>query len=65
VTDEAFENNILDIAVASVGLDHHHLVGVPGVNVLVDHVRYCSARTKRADGATSAPVTIDVLDLEI
>ena len=37
--DEVVELTVLDSAAAAVGLDHEHLVGFPGVDVLIDDVR--------------------------
>jgi len=65
VTDEVLENNIFDVAAATVRLDHHHLVRFPGVDVLVYNGGDGGVSTERAHGAAATPVTVDVLDQDI
>jgi len=65
VTDEILENNIFDVAAATIRLYHHHLVRFPSVDVLVYNGRDGSISAKRAHGAATAPVAVDILDQDI
>ena len=63
-------NEIVELAVAhgswpAIRLNHEHLVGFPGVNVLVNDVRNGSIHSQGANGASTRPVTKGVLDENI
>lgn len=65
MADEVLENDIFDIAAATIGLDHHHLVRFPGVDVLVYYGGDGGVSAERAHGAAAAPVAVDVLNQDI
>ena len=61
-TNEVLEKDILDIAAASVALDHVHLVRIPGVDVAVGDVANINIGAKGAHGTAATPVAVDVFD---
>jgi hypothetical protein len=65
LTDEILENNIRNSATATIALDHHHLVRIPGVYVLVGDVADIRVCPKGAHAATTAQVTVDVLHEDV
>lgn len=65
LTDEIFENNIRNCTAATIALDHHHLVRVPGVDVSVGDVADIRVCSKGAYGATTAYITVDVLHKDV
>lgn len=48
MADEVFEVTVGDAAAAAVGFDHEHLVGCPGVDVVVSYVGYVFCWVKSA-----------------
>lgn len=61
-TNKVLENDIFDRATSAIGLDHHHLIGRPGVDITIENVANISVCPKRANGRATAPVTINVLN---
>ncbi len=62
VTDEVLESDVLDVAVTSVRLDHHLLVGILSIDVGVGNGGDGCSRAEGSNGTSSAPVAVDVLD---
>jgi hypothetical protein len=62
LTDEVLKKEILDVATASVALDHVHLVGLPGVDVAVGDVTDVDVGAQGSHGTAATPVAVDVLD---
>lgn len=61
-TNEVLQDNVRYGAATTIALDHVHLVGGPGVDVAVSDVADVNVGGKRAHGATTAPVAVDVLN---
>lgn len=64
-TNEVLKNDVGYIARATIALDHHHLVRVPGVDIAVDNVADVGAGTEGSDGTSATGVAVDVLDQEV
>jgi hypothetical protein len=64
-TNEVLKDCVFEGPAAAVGLDHHHLVGRPGVDITVENVADVGVCPERADGTAAAPVAVDVLDQDI
>lgn len=64
-TNEVLKDCILECPAAAVGLDHHHLVGRPGVDITVENVADIGVCPERADGTAAAPVTVDIFNQDI
>ena len=62
MTNEVLKQDVLDESATSVGLDHHHLVRRPRVNVRVLNVLHRSTSTQGTDSAATAPVAVDVFN---
>ena len=65
VADEVLEDAILDVAVTTVGLDHHLLVRVLSVDVGISDGRDSRPRAKRTDGTSSTPIAVNVLNEQV
>lgn len=65
VTDEVLEARVLEDAITAVVLDHHHLVGVDGVDVAVGDVGDGGVSAEGADSTAARPVAEDVLDKNV
>jgi hypothetical protein len=65
LTDEVFKKEVLDVATASVALDHVHLVGRPGVDVAVGDVADVDVGAEGSHGTATTRVAVDVLDEDI
>lgn len=65
VADKVLKGAVADGAGTAVGLDHHHLVGVGGVDVAVDDLGDGDVGTEGAEGGTAGPVAVDVLDEDV
>jgi len=65
VANEFLEYTIGDCAVSTVGLEHHHVVRLPSVDVGVGDLRDGGVNAKGTNGRAAGPVTIDILDEEV
>lgn len=65
LADEVLEDDVGHGAAAAVGLDHHHLVGLVGVDVTVLDVRDIRVLSQRAESTAARPVAVDVLDQDV
>jgi hypothetical protein len=65
VADEVLEYTIRDGAVSTVGLEHHHVVRLPSVDVGVCDLRDVGVDAKGTNARAAGPVTIDILDEEV
>ena len=63
--DKVFQRDVRDTAIASIALEHEHLVARPSVNVSVSDIRHRSARAKRSHTATTTPITVNILHQDI
>ena len=61
MADEVGELAVPDVAAAAVRLDHVHLVGLPGVDVVVFDLGDGGVGAEGAHGAAAAPVAVNVL----
>lgn len=65
LTDEILEGDIGNRATASVALDKHHLVRVPGVHVSEGDRADVSILAEGSHTAATAPVAVDVFDQDV
>lgn len=65
VTSEGVEGKVVDISVATVGLDHKHLVGVVGVDVAVLNIVDCNTGAERSHGTSTRPVAVHLLNQNV
>lgn len=61
MANEVFHENIFQVSTTSIGLDHHHLVRVHGIDISVDHVRNRDVSTERTECRPPAPVAVNIL----
>jgi hypothetical protein len=65
VADEVLEYTIRDGAVSTVGLEHHHVVRLPSVDVGIGDLGDVGIDAKRPDAGATGPVAIYILDEEV
>ena len=65
VTDEVLKHYIFDVAATTVGFDHHHLVRLPGVYVLVQDFGDGGIDAEGAHATAARDVAVDVFDEEV
>lgn len=65
VANEVLKQDVFNVSGAAVGLDHHHLVGLPGVDVAVFDLGDGCVGAERTHAATAGPVAVNVLDKQV
>lgn len=58
--DEILQRDVGDTAIASIRLEHKHLVTRPRIDVPVGNIRHRSASAKRSHAASTRPVAINI-----
>lgn len=62
---EVAEDGVIETTGAPIGLDHHHLVAVLGIDILVRDLGDAGVSAKRTDGAAAGPVAENGFDKDI
>ena len=65
VANEFLEYTIGDCAVSTVGLEHHHVVRLPSVDLGVGDLGDIGVDAKGADAGAPGPVAVDILDQKV
>lgn len=58
--DKVFQRDVRDTAIASIALQHEHLVARPSIDVPVSDIRDSSAGAKRSHAAASTPIAVNI-----
>lgn len=65
MANKVLKSYIFYVTATTIGLYHHHLVRLPGVNVSVMDLRNSRVGTKRSHSTSATPVAVDVLNEDI
>lgn len=62
ITNKILQEHILHVSTSTIGLDHHHLVRMHGVDIPIDNVGDIDILSKGTKRRSTTPITVDVLD---
>lgn len=62
VSYEVPEHTVFNGSIASIALDHHHLVAIDTIHLVVDNITDVCPRAQAPNGTATEPVAVDLFD---